>query len=82
MDLTPRVLLVRPYDQNITAPRQFAFGRTVSRQITAGGPVGAVGLVHFSGSDALQSGAVGNGIASRASLPTQRVGVNLSYGFK
>ena len=82
MDLTPRLVLDRPYGQLLTAPQIDMLPSSVSREMIPYGPVGSLGLVRFAGSNALSSGALGNSMDARSSLPSQRVGVNLSYDFR
>lgn len=81
MNLTPRKQLVRPYDQMGMKPQVDRAPTVVSYKPFARGPVGSVGLVHFTASHALNSSALGNAADGQPGAPSQTVGANLLYAF-
>jgi hypothetical protein len=82
MDLRPRKPLERPYAEVSGTQAEDHLPTSVSYQIAPNGPVGAVGLVDFSSSHAVDPIYLSNAVANQPGAPSQTVGVSLAYAFK
>jgi len=82
MDLAPRFYLKRPYATVAMAtPGPETPVTAVSRQMSADGPIGSVGLINLAGHDAVQDRSFGDSLASLRGLPSRALGFNVSYNF-
>ncbi len=82
MDLSPRKLLQRPYATVSGTPSDDRMPTSVSYQIAPNGPVGAVGIVNFAASHAVDPTYLSNAVANQSGAPSQTVGVSLAYAFR
>jgi hypothetical protein len=82
MDLAPRFYLDRSYalKSNVASAPETPT-TALSGQIASDGPVGSVGLINLSGSEALRNRSFGDSLASERGLPSRALGLKVSYNF-
>jgi hypothetical protein len=82
MNLAPRFYPNPAYALHAAAaPAPASPTTALSGQIASDGPIGSVGLINLSGSEAVRDRSFGDSLASQRGLPSRALGFKVSYNF-